>query len=75
MRAAVDLITNDWLELAWTPVTRELAHKAFGRQVDVNSFYYESCCPVCFRVFIIQADERETQPPAFRIETRPHAPH
>lgn len=72
LRTAVDQSVNDWLQLTWTPATNELTHKAFGRRVDVGSFYYESCCPECYRVFVLQAADPEAPTPLFRIETRPH---
>ena len=57
LETAVKVGLSDWLTLTWDHQTRMLVHKAFGVQLDVDYYFYESCCVACSRQFSFKSDE------------------
>ena len=55
--AAVRFVENDWLSLPWDGDVRELLLKSYGVRIDVESYYFESCCPECKSPFIYSEEE------------------
>ena len=49
--AAVNNINHGWLTLPWDQHIRKLIIKSFGCRIDVESYYFESCCPECHNPF------------------------
>ncbi len=49
--AVVKNIKDGWLTLPWDQHIRELINKSFGCRIDVEAFYFESCCPECHNPF------------------------
>lgn len=60
-----------WLSLNWDYKVRELLHKSFGNQVDIDCYHYEGCCPECRRPFIYRAANENNSADMLRIEIRP----
>lgn len=65
--AAVNRIENGWLTLPWDPGLRELINKSYGCRIDVEAYYFESCCPECHSAFVY-AESAEDQTLQFRIK-------
>ncbi len=61
-QTAVAHMDAGWLTLAWSPHMRLLVEKSYGVSVDVEHYYYESCCPNCQRAFTFWAADEDAQP-------------
>lgn len=57
MLTAVNGIENGWIELPWDQNLRELINKSYGCRIDIESYYFESCCPECHNIFIYSETE------------------
>lgn len=57
--AAVKTIENDWLPLPWDSTVRELLVKSYGCRIDMEAYYFESCCPECQSPFIVSEAEND----------------
>ena len=66
LETAVQNNLSDWLTLTWDQQTRNLVHKAFGVQLDVDYYFYEGCCVACYRQFSLRTDE--TEGPIFQVQ-------
>ena len=63
---AVANIEEGWLTLDWDDRLRRMVHGAYGSRVDIESYYFEACCPECRRPFVFRA-ETEDDAAVFRI--------
>jgi hypothetical protein len=75
LEAAVAASDGSWLELVWDGPTRELLHKSYGGDLDVQLFYYSSHCPACQRRYVYgTGNEADEAPTTFLIEVKPRVP-
>jgi len=51
LEAAIDGLDSGWLPLPWDQNVRELIIKCYGCRIDVEAYYFESCCPECHGQF------------------------
>lgn len=59
---------SQWLTLQWDGDTRHLVQNSFGCRVDVDWFYFASCCPECYRPFMMALEEAPESQPVFRLQ-------
>ncbi len=64
--AAVNNIEYGWLSLPWDNSILKLINKSYGCRIDVEAFYFESCCPDCHGSFIYMEAE-DDQPNSLRL--------
>lgn len=63
---AVNNIKGGWLALPWDRNVRELINKSYGCRIDVEAYYFESCCPECHGTFVY-SDSENDQPNSLRL--------
>jgi hypothetical protein len=64
---AANNIQNGWLTLSWDPSLRKLLNKSYGCRIDVEAYYFESCCPECRCAFVYEESE-DDEPYILRIK-------
>jgi hypothetical protein len=50
--ASVREMEDEWLSLPWDSNLRSLLYKSYGCRIDLDAYYFESCCPECHTVFV-----------------------
>jgi hypothetical protein len=65
--AAANNIENGWLSLPWHPGLRKLLNKSYGCRIDVEAYYFESCCPECHGTFVY-AESEDDEPYNLQIK-------
>ena len=64
---AVNNIEGGWLLLPWDRNLRELINKSYGCRIDVEAYYFESCCPECHGAYVY-AEPENGQPNVMRVK-------
>jgi hypothetical protein len=67
MLAVVNDIEDGWLALPWDSHVRGLINKSYGWRIDMESFYFESCCPECHGTFVYSGPENG-EPNTLRVK-------
>lgn len=64
---AVEKSEGNYLTLSWNHAVRELVHKSYGSQIEVDAYHFQGSCKECWRAFTFQMGETAEEPPTLEI--------
>ena len=67
MQTAVNNIAGGWLALPTDPTIPGLIKKCYGCRIDVEAYYFESCCPECRGPFVYSEPDKD-QPYSLQVK-------